>query len=41
MALDAWGEDYPAASNFITNRFTCDASSDPFGGVLRPGGSMR
>jgi peptide/nickel transport system substrate-binding protein len=29
MALDAWGEDYPAASNFITDRFTCDASLTP------------
>ena len=25
MVVDAWGSDYPAASNFITNRFTCDA----------------
>lgn len=24
MAVDGWGSDYPAASNFITNRFPCD-----------------
>jgi ABC-type transport system substrate-binding protein len=28
MALDGWGQDYPAASNFISSpdRFTCDTS---------------
>jgi peptide/nickel transport system substrate-binding protein len=26
MVVDAWASDYPAASNFITNRFTCHAS---------------
>jgi peptide/nickel transport system substrate-binding protein len=29
MVVDAWIMDYPAASNFITNRFTCDASYVP------------
>ena len=29
MALDLWYADYPAASNFITNRFKCDASYAP------------
>ena len=32
LALDAWGADYPAASNFITNRFTCDATYIPSAG---------
>ena len=32
MALDAWTADYPAASNFITNRFTCDATYIPSAG---------
>jgi peptide/nickel transport system substrate-binding protein len=36
MAFDAWGADYPAASNFITNRFTCDASSAPSAGFCDP-----
>ncbi len=36
MALDAWGEDYPAASNFITDRFTCDASLTPSAGFCDP-----
>jgi len=36
MALDAWGQDYPAASNFITNRFTCDASWVPSPGFCDP-----
>ena len=29
MVVDAWIMDYPAASNFITNRFTCDSSYHP------------
>jgi peptide/nickel transport system substrate-binding protein len=29
MGLDAWGLDYPAASNFIANRFKCEASLPP------------
>ena len=29
MATDGWGSDYPAASNFITNRFTCDLLYHP------------
>jgi peptide/nickel transport system substrate-binding protein len=29
MVVDGWIMDYPAASNFITNRFTCDASYIP------------
>ena len=29
MVVDGWIMDYPAASNFITNRFTCDASYVP------------
>ena len=36
MAFDAWGADYPAASNFITNRFTCDASYEPPTGFCDP-----
>jgi ABC-type oligopeptide transport system substrate-binding subunit len=35
MVVDAWIMDYPAASNFITNRFTCDASYPP-GGFCDP-----
>ena len=35
MAIDAWLSDYPAASNFITNRFTCDALS-PSAGFCDP-----
>ena len=34
--LDAWGSDYPAASNFITNRFTCDTSYHPSAGFCDP-----
>jgi peptide/nickel transport system substrate-binding protein len=29
MVVDGWASDYPAASNFITNRFTCDSSWIP------------
>lgn len=29
MAFDGWAADYPAASNFITPRFACDASWVP------------
>jgi YVTN family beta-propeller protein len=37
MALDAWGSDFPAASNFITNQFTCNASgNDPSAGFCDP-----
>ena len=36
MALDAWSADYPAASSFITNRFTCDASWNPSAGFCDP-----
>ena len=36
MAVDAWAEDYPAASNFITNRFTCDSSYIPSTGFCDP-----
>jgi peptide/nickel transport system substrate-binding protein len=36
MAVDAWFADYPAASNFITNRFTCDASYVPSAGFCDP-----
>ena len=36
MAFDAWGADYPAASNFITNRFPCDSPYVPSARVLRP-----
>jgi peptide/nickel transport system substrate-binding protein len=36
MAVDAWKMDYPAASNFITPFFPCNASSPPLGRVLRP-----
>jgi peptide/nickel transport system substrate-binding protein len=32
MVVDAWASDYPAASNFITNRFTCHASYAPSAG---------
>jgi peptide/nickel transport system substrate-binding protein len=36
MVVDGWGTDYPAASNFITNRFTCDASFTPSAGFCDP-----
>ena len=36
MAVDGWANDYPAASNFITNRFTCDASWVPSSGFCDP-----
>src|SRR4249920_587947 len=36
MAIDAWLLDYPAASNFITNRFTCDAALTPSAGFCDP-----
>jgi len=32
MAIDGWGADYPSASNFITNRFRCNASFAPSAG---------
>ena len=36
MAVDAWGEDYPAASNFITPFLTCDAYWVPSSGFCDP-----
>jgi len=36
MAIDAWASDYPAASNFITNRFTCGNSYFPSAGFCDP-----
>jgi peptide/nickel transport system substrate-binding protein len=36
MVLDGWALDYPAASNFITNRFTCDTSYSLSGGFCDP-----
>ena len=36
MVVDGWASDYPAASNFITNRFTCDASWNPSAGFCDP-----
>jgi peptide/nickel transport system substrate-binding protein len=36
MAFDGWGTDYPAASNFITNRFPCDTSFAPSAGFCDP-----
>ena len=36
MVFDAWAMDYPAASNFITNRFTCDSSYSPSAGFCDP-----
>jgi peptide/nickel transport system substrate-binding protein len=36
MVIDAWGQDYPAASNFIKDRFTCDASLRPSSGFCDP-----
>jgi peptide/nickel transport system substrate-binding protein len=36
MAIDAWLLDYPAASNFITNRFRCDTSFTPSAGFCDP-----
>ena len=36
IAIDAWLTDYPAASNFITNRFTCDAALTPTSGFCDP-----
>ncbi len=36
MALGAWGSDYPAASNFITGWFTCDAALTPSAGFCDP-----
>jgi YVTN family beta-propeller protein len=36
MAVDGWASDYPAASNFITNRFTCDSSYLPSAGFCDP-----
>ena len=32
MGIDVWAADFPSASNFITNRFTCTASHDPSAG---------
>jgi peptide/nickel transport system substrate-binding protein len=37
MVVDGWIMDYPAASNFITNRFTCDASYVPSARFCDPG----
>jgi peptide/nickel transport system substrate-binding protein len=36
MALDGWGSDYPAASNFITTRFRCHSSYNPSSGFCDP-----
>jgi peptide/nickel transport system substrate-binding protein len=36
MAFDAWFSDYPAASNFITNRFRCHSSFNPSSGFCDP-----
>jgi YVTN family beta-propeller protein len=36
MVFDAWAMDYPAASNFISNRFTCDTSYSPSAGFCDP-----
>jgi YVTN family beta-propeller protein len=36
MVVDAWIMDYPAASNFITNRFTCDSSYVPSARFCHP-----
>lgn len=36
IALDAWGSDYPAASNFVVNRFTCGSSITPDEGFCDP-----
>ena len=36
MVVDGWIMDYWAASNFITNRFTCDASYVPSAGLCDP-----
>jgi YVTN family beta-propeller protein len=37
MAVGGWSADYPAASNFITNFFTCDATYAPRSGFCDPG----
>ena len=36
MALGAWTADYPAASNFINEFFTCDAALTPRSGFCDP-----
>ncbi len=36
MAFDAWAADYPAASNFITPRFACDATWIPSANFCDP-----
>ena len=36
MTFEIWGADYPAASNFITSRFTCDGSWVPSAGFCAP-----
>jgi YVTN family beta-propeller protein len=36
MGLDGWALDFPAASNFIVDRFTCDASIFPPTGFCDP-----
>ena len=38
MALDGWGQDYPAASNFLLrpDRFACDTSWAPSAGLCDP-----
>lgn len=36
MALDAWITDFPAASNFISNRFVCDSTFPPLMGFCDP-----
>jgi peptide/nickel transport system substrate-binding protein len=36
MAVDAWGADYPAASNFISPFLTCGAGYAPSSGFCDP-----
>jgi YVTN family beta-propeller protein len=36
MVLNGWVADYPAASNFITNQFTCNASLPPSASFCDP-----
>ena len=36
IALEEWGSDYPAASNFFVNQFTCGSTITPNGGFCDP-----
>jgi len=36
IALDEWASDYPAASNFFINRFTCGSTLTPNSGLCDP-----